>query len=496
MEGSVTPQPAGGPFTIDITCFDGQGNWSSIQLQDILFGDVWLCSGQSNMAMAVSQALNGTAELAASVNYPNVRVLSVKAEVSYTPYYDLNSTASLYHPWAKPDPDSLGVNAVENYTYFSAVCWFYGRDLYDTYKVPMGMISTNWGSTPIQPWSSPDVFNSCVENATKADVTKSRCASETEKEFEYKPYFKNDTVLWNAMIHPFVNMTIKGAIWYQGESNTFLGTDTYSCFFQAMISDWRQKWYAGSSQQTNPLFPFGFVQISTSWVPQFGVINNYPVIRWHQTNDVGYVPNAGMPNVFMAVALDLSDPESPYGAIHPRYKQDVAARLVQAARVVAYQEKGVIYQGPFPTKFNVDSQEETIDVQYNNKGSGPIRLVGPLNNTFEVCCSNYTECQENDTWIDTTVTALTGLYSIRMNYTCEDLDAVAIRYLWSDYPCTFKNCPVYNQDGFLPAPPFWLPLDYSVSIGNSAVKFGGFKFLICFCHVFLFACFYFPLGRY
>ncbi|XP_072014239.1 sialate O-acetylesterase-like [Amphiura filiformis] len=287
-------------------------------------------------------------------------------------------------------------------------------------------------------------------------------------------------------------MTIKGAIWYQGESNTRY-PDTYRCLFQAMISDWRQKWYAGSSQQTNPLFPFGFVQISTSSKLKIGFINKYPNIRWHQTNDVGYVPNAGMPNVFMAVTLDLPDEKSPWNPIHPRYKQDVAARLVQAASVVAYQEKGLIYQGPFPTKFTVDSYAGTIEVQYNNKGSGAVRLVGPRNNTFEVCCSNCTECQDGDTWIGTTEIAVTGLHSIRMNYTCEDLDAVAIRYLWRDYPCTFKRCPVYNQDGFLPAPPFWLSLNYTA---NSAVHFGGIKLLICFCHVFLFACFYFPLGRY
>ncbi|XP_072013829.1 sialate O-acetylesterase-like [Amphiura filiformis] len=494
----LPPQPAGGPFTIDITCFDGQGNWSNIQLQDILFGDVWICSGQSNMAMAVRQAMNATAELAASVNYPNVRVLSVKQAESYTPYYDFNSTSSLYHPWAKADPESLGANAIGNYTYFSAVCWFYGRDLYDTYKVPVGIISTNWGATPVEAWSSPDVINSCAESVKKANVTKSRCASETVKNPIEVQYFKNDSVLWNAMIYPFVNMTIKGAIWSQGESNA-RDPDTYRCHFQAMISDWRQKWYAGSSQQTNPLFPFGFVQIGTSWLPQLGVLRDrYPVnyyknIRWHQTNDVGYVPNAGMPNVFMAVAIDLTDFESPWNPIHPRYKQDVAARLVQAARVVAYQEKGLIYQGPFPTKFVVDSQAGTIKVQYKNKGSEPVRLVGPRNNTFEVCCSNCTVCQDGDTWIGTTGIAVTGLHSIRMNYTCKDLDPVAMRYLWRDYPCTYKKCLVYNKDSFLPAPPFVLPLDYTF---NSAVHYGGLKFLICFCHVILFVCFYFPLGIY
>ncbi|XP_072014238.1 sialate O-acetylesterase-like [Amphiura filiformis] len=170
----LPPQPAGGPFTINITCFDGHGNRSSVQLQDILFGDVWICSGQSNMAMTVRQAMNSTAELAASVHYPNVRVLSVKRVESYIPYYDLNSTSSLYHPWAKANPDSLGAKAIRNYRYFSAVCWFYGRDLHDTYKVPMGMISTNFDATPVPAWSSPDVMNYCVENAKKADVTKSR----------------------------------------------------------------------------------------------------------------------------------------------------------------------------------------------------------------------------------------------------------------------------------------------------------------------------------
>ncbi|XP_072013827.1 sialate O-acetylesterase-like [Amphiura filiformis] len=461
----LPPQTAGGPFTIDISCFDGQGNRSSVQLQDILFGDVWICSGQSNMAFDVKEAMNATAELAASVNYPNVRVLSVKQAESSTPYYDMNST-SLYHLWAKPDPDSLGANVKQGFLYFSAVCWFYGRDLYDIYKVPMGMISTNWGGTPVEAWSSPDVIDTCVPAAKnkKANLTKSSFTSKSPKESQAREgtYSKfggphEDSVLWNAMIHPFLNMTIKGAIWYQGEANT-IAPENYRCLFQAMISDWRYKWYAGSAQQTDPYFPVGFVQLCTSGVPQIGEIGNYPITRWHQTDDVGYVPNAGMPNVFMAVALDLSDLESPFGPIHPRYKQDVAARLVQAARVVAYQEKGLIYQGPFPTKFTVDSQEGTIDVHYDNAGSGYVHLVGPLTNTFEVCCSKSTSCQDNDTWIGTTVTAVTGLHSLRMTYTCLGYKPVAIRYLWRDYACTYKKCTVYNQGGFLPAPPFWLPL--------------------------------------
>ncbi|XP_077863406.1 sialate O-acetylesterase-like, partial [Saccoglossus kowalevskii] len=179
---------------------------------------------------------------------------------------------------------------------------------------------------------------------------------------------KADSVLWNSMVFPLLNITIKGVVWYQGESNTIPGIkqDSYSCTFPAMIADWRDKFYNGTGGATDKLFPFGFVQISTNndtaWI-----VDGYPAIRWHQTADYGYVPNEKMPNVFMAVAMDLPDPTSPYGPVHPRYKQDVGYRLALAAKAIAYNDTNVKYTGPFPSNITVVLSGDAINVIYDSK---------------------------------------------------------------------------------------------------------------------------------
>ncbi|XP_042337408.1 sialate O-acetylesterase-like, partial [Plectropomus leopardus] len=113
------------------------------------------------------------------------------------------------------------------------------------------------------------------------------------------------------MIRPLLNMTIKGAIWYQGEANAFSRQPRkYSCSFPALIDDWRRAFHEGSGGQTADDFPFGFVQLST--FQPHSTAENFPFLRWHQTADIGYVPNPQMPKTFMAVALDLPDPSSPF----------------------------------------------------------------------------------------------------------------------------------------------------------------------------------------
>ncbi len=120
----------------------------------------------------------------------------------------------------------------------------------------------------------------------------------------------NNSVLYNAMIHPFTRMVIKGALWYQGEDNTVFHTSLYPCTFSKMIEYWRSTWYERTNSNTDPHFPFGFVQLSTRTANR-NVIGGFPWVRWHQTFDVGYVPNNFIPNVFMAAALDLFDPGAP-----------------------------------------------------------------------------------------------------------------------------------------------------------------------------------------
>ncbi|XP_074662823.1 sialate O-acetylesterase-like [Tubulanus polymorphus] len=173
------------------------------------------------------------------------------------------------------------------FTYFSAVCWLYGKALYERLRYPIGLIESCVSGTPVEYWMSKDAFTSC--NLHRSSV--------------------HDNSLWNAMINPLLNMTIYGSIWYQGESNAMHNRHNYNCTFPAMIADWRLKF--SSHSQTDHQFPFGFVQLAPD--NDESMVNNFPEIRWHQTADYGYVPNPKMNNVFMAVAIDLPDSTSPWG---------------------------------------------------------------------------------------------------------------------------------------------------------------------------------------
>ncbi|XP_033119616.1 sialate O-acetylesterase-like [Anneissia japonica] len=463
---TLDPVPPSGPFTITISSIS-HGIHEVIELKDVLFGDVWVCSGQSNMAFEVKQAFNGTEELLKSYEYPNVRVFAVEQVESSVPFYDLQS---VYLPWSRPSPEALGQNTA-TFTYFSAVCWFFGRDLYDHFEYPIGLISTNWGGTPDEAWSSPDALAKC-------NMTRQNYAQKLAEEHAYKyphEFAQKETqeyaqkegdsfhlwkttfqgpaqhsVLWNAMIHPLLNMTIKGAIWYQGEANAN-APNTYNCTFPAMIDDWRAKWYMGTGGLTNKQFPFGFVQLCTSNSVQPGLIGNYPILRWHQTADYGYVPNPRMENVFMAVSIDLPDPTSIYHPIHPRYKQDVGHRLALSARAVAYQEDYVTYSGPFPTKFAASN--DSLAIQYDH-GKSNIAIIN--SDGFEICCCpTGTSC---DNWSPSTITDQQSPSILTLSHNCSTGSITQVRYLWREYPCTFKNCSIYSVENKLPGAPFILPL--------------------------------------
>ncbi|XP_055957670.1 sialate O-acetylesterase [Patella vulgata] len=185
------------------------------------------------------------------------------------------------------------------------------------------------------------------------------------------------SVLWNSMVIPLLPQTIYGAIWYQGESNTH-NSDQYACLFPSMIKDWRLKFHQASMGATNQNFPFGFVQLAGNQNDS-NRIAGFPAIRWSQTAKYGYAPNPKMPYTFMAVAMDLPDFKSPHGTVHPRYKQDVAERLGLAGLAVAYGEKGLSYQGPYPTSFNTKTKDQLV-IEYNH-GSSVLDVRS--NNGFE-----------------------------------------------------------------------------------------------------------------
>eukprot|EP00490_Sorites_sp_Unknown_P005813 CAMPEP_0114673230 /NCGR_PEP_ID=MMETSP0191-20121206/44337_1 /TAXON_ID=126664 /ORGANISM="Sorites sp." /LENGTH=272 /DNA_ID=CAMNT_0001937639 /DNA_START=449 /DNA_END=1264 /DNA_ORIENTATION=- len=268
-------------------------------------------------------------------NYPYIRVFTAQLEQSNSEQANL---ISIMEPWSVANNDSIGNN---NWTYFSAVCWFFGKNLYNTLQYPIGLIDTDWGGTPIRDWMSPDAIKQCPNETIILSNNSDNVGGPA-----------GDSILWNSMIYPFLSMTIKGVIWYQGEadSGSQQYSESYKCAFIAMINDWRLKWNMYSN--TSDMFPFGFVQISVwndhnngscasddKWTQCIGA----PQVRYAQTGNLGYLPNHLLPNVYMAISYDLGDPSSPQGDVHPRYKQQVSQRLSDAALNTIYGYKDIYW---------------------------------------------------------------------------------------------------------------------------------------------------------
>ncbi|KAM8927623.1 sialate O-acetylesterase [Pelodytes ibericus] len=421
----------GGPYSLVANQYYDK-EMTNITLHDILFGDVWLCGGQSNMEMTVSQIFNASKELHKASHYPNIRIFTAALESSTAEMEDL---AKVDLQWSLPSAENLGHGS---FTYFSAVCWLFGRHLSRRLKYPIGLVESVWGGTPVEAWSSKRALSQCGLSP------KCECVMDRFYGFYAGPC--DYSVLWNAMIHPLLNMTIKGAIWYQGEENTAMNTDLYNCTFPAMIEDWRRSFHEGSNGQTDRLFPFGFVQLSTY---QRGKQDNYPVIRWHQTADYGFAPNPKMINTFMAVAMDLGDEKSPYGSVHPRNKQTVAYRLYLGARAVAYKEKNVTFQGPFPEKIDVDYSGSYINITYDQD----VTVTHPSDSIFEVFCKSIDENDEDLLQWQPARLRLTLSRIVTVSFTgCQEV--TGIRYAWTDWPCDYKDCPIYSASKMLPAPLF------------------------------------------
>ncbi|MBN3300474.1 SIAE acetylesterase, partial [Amia calva] len=423
---TLDPVQPGGPYVVSAVQQSAEGVQVH-NLTDVLFGDVWLCGGQSNMQMGLSQVINASEELAMALKFPNVRVFTAADEHSREELTDL---MKIELPWSVP---SAGVLDGGNFSHFSAVCWLFGRYLYESQKHPVGLVESCWGGTPVEAWSSERALQKCG-------------LAKPKHSFQNAGASWDNTVLWNAMIHPLLNMTIKGAIWYQGEQNTEYHQDLYNCTFPAMIDDWRMAFHQGSGGQTSPVFPFGFVQLST--YKKTSLSDAFPNLRWHQTADYGFAPNPRMKNTFMAVSLDLGDEASPWGSIHPRYKQDVAHRLTLGARAVAYGEKGVSFQGPFPQAIRL--QGKYINITYSEEVS-----VTKSNTTFEVCCSSSQRdpCNASSAWDPAPIVETSSNVVVLSTDGCSD-EVAALRYAWRDWPCGFKACPVYSADHVLPAAPF------------------------------------------
>jgi sialate O-acetylesterase len=314
---------------------------------NILVGEVWLCSGQSNMEKPLGPqpgqppVFNYEAELA-TADYPQIRLFKAGRAVSATPLADLEKSSG----WLACNSNSLeGVK-------FSAAAYFFGREIQTNLNVPVGLVESSWGGTKIEPWTPPVGFEQVPSLASLAtpDVSGTKITNTTP------------TVIYNAMIAPVAGFAIRGALWYQGESNCSGGTNnydylTYAQKMTALVGGWRAVWDEGD-------FPFYFEQIAPhkyyggkiQRVPSAQTLPEFWTIQSHAAR---CLRNTGMV-VTTDLVNDLND-------IHPRNKQDVGHRLALLARNKAYGEN-IVSSGP--TYCNMKIKGDRIVLSFNHDNGG------------------------------------------------------------------------------------------------------------------------------
>lgn len=429
----IGPLKAGGPFELTVS------GKNTITLHNVAVGEVWICSGQSNMEMAVKDSpqawggvLNAEQEVA-NANYPMIRHFGVKKSVAGRAQSDVEGR------WVVASPETAGE--------FTAVGYFFGRKIHKELGVPVGLIHTSWGGTPAESWTSaqalagdPDLASIPLDWEKKLaeypglldnyklqldewleQTQKSEAAGKVPPpppQLPADPYHSpwRSSGLYNAMVAPLIPYGIRGAIWYQGESNADRAYQ-YRKLFPVMIQDWRRAWGQGD-------FPFLFVQLA-SFENSRPSMNSWPELREAQTMTLS------LANTGMAVAIDIGERHD----IHPKNKQEVGRRLALAAEAVAYGRK-IEYSGPIYDSMKTEGNRITL--RFKHRGGSLVArgraLVG-----FEIAGDNRKFFPADARIISDAVEVSSSNVP----------RPVAVRYGWADS----SECNLYNRAG-LPASPF------------------------------------------
>lgn len=332
---------AGGPYNIKV---------NNQTINNVLIGEVWICSGQSNMQWALEKSENGK-EDAANAYVPNMRLFYVARQLADTPQEDV------YGRWTETTPKSAET--------FSAVAYYFGKKLYEELGVPIGLIHTSWGGSTAQAW----VKESILKSDSDYDCYYER---EVQKELDAKPGIlpitpHSPSKLYNAMIHPLIPYGIRGVIWYQGESNVnYCPNDgvRYEKLFPLLIDSWRTEWNQGD-------FPFYYVQIAPYDYP----VTGSELIRDAQRKSL-YVKKTGM-----AVTLDIGNPQD----IHPTNKKDVGNRLARLALAKDYGQTNLVHSGPLYRSLEINGEKAIVS--FSEIGSGLMMKDEQLKG-FEVAGEN------------------------------------------------------------------------------------------------------------
>ena len=426
----LKPGGAGGPFQMTIhgtpeAAGADASAGETVRLDDVLVGDVWIASGQSNMEFAMRQAATAAEDLPRAGN-PRIRLLMVKRQASEVPLSDAGTEG-----WALSTPDTAKD--------FSAVAWYFARDVEQREKVPVGVIDSTWGGTVAEAWTR---LGALAEDAALAPLfvswakmteretdaaarekdqqrqrDEAKAQGKPEPQFPWHPQLESwgPGQLYNAMIAPLTPMAIRGVIWYQGESNSVLErAPLYGRVFRTLIEDWRRQWGVGD-------FPFLYVQIAN--------FKSTPVEDW-ATLRQQQVRALELRNTAMAVTIDIGNPDN----VHPTDKVDVGLRLARGARALSYGEP-IEYFGPLYRQATPEGAQIRIWFDHA-KG---LTAKGGAVTGFEVAGRDGKFWPATARVEGTTVVAESPSVA----------EPEFVRYGWSNSP----ECNLFNGEG-LPASPF------------------------------------------
>jgi sialate O-acetylesterase len=440
----LTKLKPGGPF--EMTIAGSEPGEAPIVVKDVLVGEVWLGSGQSNMDFTVATTprhyfagVNNEADEIAAANYPNIRMFTGAWKNSYEPQTEISGAWLIVTP--------------ENVKEMSAIGYLFARDMQKELKVPFGIITEAFGASTAEAWTSRealvadpklkpliDTFDAKVAEykANPPDMTAAmkawqEAAAKAQAAGQRQPRRPsngdpigdqhNPTVMYNGMIAPVIPYAIKGVLWYQGEAinGGVTGYKLYPLLQSTLIQDWRQRWGEGN-------FPFYVCQLASlkPWPNRPDTWYNNPDVREAQAAVLS------LPNTGMAVTIDIGDPVN----IHPKDKQDVADRLTRIALANTYGRK-IEFSGPMYDSMEVEGA--AIRIKFTHVDAGLVAKGGEL--------KTFTIAGKDGKFVPATARIDQNTLVVSSPDVAEP---VAVRYAWDNYP---EGCNLYNRDG-LPAPPF------------------------------------------
>ena len=419
---------AGGPLEMTLA------GKNTITLKNMWIGEVWVCSGQSNMDMILASCDRAEQEIAGSAN-PQIRLCKVPRLAADEPQ------ATILLTWQECSPHTV--------CNMSGVGYFFARDLQAALKVPVGLIDAAYGGTPAEAWMSPEALTSRPEFQPildeYADQVKDSPRAMAQYEAELKAWkiaaaeakqagrapaaapaipmgpfnFRRPSGLYRGMVLPLATYAMRGVIWYQGERNSPRAKQ-YRTLFPALIADWRKVWKQGD-------FPFLFVQLAPFGAPPRDPRES----MWAELREAQLLTSQTVPRTAMAVITDVGDEKN----IHPLRKQPVGARLALAARAVAYGEK-IAYRGP--TYRAQEVRGDRIAVSFTDVGGGLVCRGDKLEG-FAICGADRKFVNADAEIVGDRVEV----------HSPQIAQPAAVRFGWADFPVV----NLWNKDG-LPASPF------------------------------------------